>query len=51
MPILPFISDSEEDIENMVVAAKDYGADYVMPAGLILFGDTPKIVRLFTMNS
>ncbi len=41
MPILPFISDSEEDIENMVVAAKDYGADYVMPAGLTLFGDAP----------
>jgi DNA repair photolyase len=41
MPILPFISDSEEDIENMVIAASDYGADYVMPAGLTLFGNAP----------
>jgi DNA repair photolyase len=41
MPILPFIFDSEVDIENMVVTAKDHGADYVMPAGLTLFGDAP----------
>ncbi len=41
MPVLPFISDSEEEIELMVKAAKNYGAHYILSAGLTLFGDDP----------
>ncbi len=38
LPILPFISDSEEKIEEMISTAKKYGADYVLIGGLTLFG-------------
>ena len=38
LPILPFISDKEEQIEEMVYTAKKYGADYVLIGGLTLFG-------------
>ncbi len=38
LPILPFISDSEEQIEEMIFTAKKYGADYVLIGGLTLFG-------------
>lgn len=39
MPVLPFLSDSEKQIEKMVVLAKNYGADSILIAGLTLFGD------------
>lgn len=45
MPILPYISDSEEDLEAMVCTAKNYGAHYVMSAGLTLFGEDPDDCR------
>ena len=41
MPVLPFLSDSEKQIEKMVVLAKNYGADSILTAGLTLFGDNP----------
>lgn len=41
MPVLPFLSDSEKQIEKMVVLSKNYGADYIITAGLTLFGDEP----------
>ncbi len=41
MPALPFLSDSEKQIEKMIVLAKNYGADSIMIAGLTLFGDKP----------
>lgn len=39
MPLLPFISDSAEKIDEMVAAAKNYGARYVLASGLTLFGE------------
>lgn len=36
MPLLPFISDSEQDIHDLVQTLKDAGAAFVMPAGLTL---------------
>jgi len=45
MPVLPYISDSEEDLEAMVRAAKNYGAHYLMSAGLTLFGEDPDDCR------
>lgn len=41
IPVLPFISDSEEQLEYMIKSAKDYGADYVFVGSLTLFGDGP----------
>ena len=39
MPLLPFLSDSEEHLDYMIKNAKEYGADFVMAAGLTLFGN------------
>ena len=41
IPTLPFISDTDEHLEQMVKAAKEYGADYILIGGLTLFGDQP----------
>jgi DNA repair photolyase len=41
IPTLPFISDSEEKLDEMVKTCKEYGADYVFIGGLTLFGDKP----------
>jgi len=40
-PTLPFISDAEEELDRMIKAAKDYGANYVFVGTLTLFGDGP----------
>ena len=39
MPLLPYISDTQEEIEKIVAAAKQYGANYILIAGLTLFGN------------
>ena len=39
MPVLPFLSDSDKQIEKMVVLAKNYGAESILTAGLTLFGE------------
>ena len=41
MPLLPFISDTEEQMEAMFAAFKGAGAKYAFPASLTLFGDGP----------
>ena len=41
MPLLPWISDTTESLENMFSAFKTHGAQYCMPADLTLFGDDP----------
>ncbi len=38
MPVLPFLSDSEENLDKMIKEVKSYGADFVMVGGLTLFG-------------
>ena len=50
MPVLPFISDTEEEIESMVMAAKDYGAHYLLSAGLTLFGDATEDCKTLYFN-
>jgi len=50
MPVLPFISDSENEIEDIVRAAKNYGAHYLLSAGLTLFGDAPKDCKTHYFN-
>jgi DNA repair photolyase len=39
IPLLPFISDTEEELEKIIAAAKEYQADYILAGGLTLFGD------------
>lgn len=38
MPVLPFISDTEQELEKIISAAKEHGADYILVGGLTLFG-------------
>jgi DNA repair photolyase len=38
IPILPYISDGEEQLDHMIGSAKDYGADFVFVGPLTLFG-------------
>lgn len=38
IPVLPFISDTDENLEKIIAAAKEYEADYVLVGGLTLFG-------------
>ncbi len=38
IPILPFISDTEEELEKIISSAKNHGADYILVGGLTLFG-------------
>lgn len=39
IPVLPFISDTEESLEKIIATAKEYDADYVLVGGLTLFGN------------
>jgi DNA repair photolyase len=39
IPILPFISDTEEELEKIISAAKKHGADYILIGGLTIFGN------------
>lgn len=41
MPMLPYISDTTESLNNMFSAFKTAGANYVMPASITLFGKGP----------
>ncbi len=41
IPVLPFISDSSEELDSMIGAAKEYGADFVFVGALTLFGNKP----------
>jgi DNA repair photolyase len=41
IPVLPFISDTEEELEKIIAAAKEYEADYILVGGLTLFGNGP----------
>ncbi len=38
IPVLPFLSDEREQLEEMIKTAKDVGADYVFVGVLTLFG-------------
>ena len=41
IPILPFISDTEEELEKIISSATNHGADYILVGGLTLFGKGP----------
>lgn len=39
IPVLPFLSDSEEQLDEMIKTAKEYNADFVFVGALTLFGN------------
>lgn len=39
IPLLPFISDAENEMAQIIAAAKEYGADYILTGSLTLFGN------------
>ncbi len=41
IPVLPFLSDSKEEIEETIRTVKEYGADFIFVGGLTLFGNGP----------
>jgi len=41
IPVLPFLSESEEQIEETIKTAKEYGADFIFVGALTLFGKGP----------
>jgi DNA repair photolyase len=41
IPLLPFISDTEEQMEKIISTAKEHEADYILTGGLTLFGNEP----------
>jgi len=38
IPVLPFLSDSKEQLDETIGTAKEYGADFIFVGGLTLFG-------------
>ena len=41
IPVLPFLSDSDSQLDKMIKTAKDYGADFAFVGALTLFGKGP----------
>lgn len=39
IPLLPFISDTNDELEKIIVAAKEHRADYILCGSLTLFGN------------
>lgn len=42
MPIIPFVTDKEENFEQICIQTSDCGADYLLPGTLYLRGNTRK---------
>lgn len=39
MPLLPFLSDTPEQLEIMISKVKNYGGDFILTGGMTLFGN------------
>jgi len=50
IPILPFLSDSEEQLEETIRIVKEYGADFIFVGGLTLFGKGPADCKTLYYN-
>jgi len=51
MPLLPAISDSQEDLDNFYATFSGAGAKYVLPASLTLFGDGASNSKTLTFRA
>jgi DNA repair photolyase len=51
MPLLPYITDTDEVLTTMFDAFKKAGAHYVMPASLTLFGSQPADSRTLVLRA
>lgn len=43
IPVLPFLSDSDAQLDEMIQTAKDYGADFTLVGSLTLFGEGKRL--------
>ena len=50
IPILPFISDTQEQLEKIIATAKEFGAHYILVGGLTLFGQQPADSKTLYFN-
>ena len=46
IPVLPFLSDSNKQLDEMIGSAKEHGACFVLVGGLTLFGSGPEDCRM-----
>lgn len=51
MPLLPYISDTGEHLEEMFTAFKNAGAQYIFPATITLFGNGPADSKTLVMEA
>jgi DNA repair photolyase len=51
MPLLPYITDTDEHLENMFDIFKTAGAQYIFPASLTLFGNGPADSKTLVMRA
>jgi DNA repair photolyase len=49
IPVLPFLSDSEEQLEETIRTIKEYGKDFIFVGGLTLFGKGPTDCKTKTL--
>lgn len=47
IPVLPFVSDSDEHLEEMIKTAREFGADYVFVGALTLYGVGKEVYYTF----
>lgn len=47
IPVLPFLSDSEKQLEETIRTVKKYAADFILIGGLTLFGKAPSDCKTF----
>ncbi|MEI9922160.1 MAG: radical SAM protein, partial [Bacteroidota bacterium] len=51
MPLLPFISDSDEELEKFYTTFKGLGVKYIMPASIALYGEGPAHSKTLVMRA
>ncbi|HMJ68743.1 MAG TPA: radical SAM protein [Cyclobacteriaceae bacterium] len=50
MPLLPYITDSEADLERFYSTFSGIGVKYIFPASITLFGDGPAASKTLTLR-
>ncbi|MFT3682567.1 MAG: hypothetical protein QM791_20090 [Ferruginibacter sp.] len=50
IPVLPYISDTEDALNKIIAASKSAGADYILVGGLTLFGNEPSDSKTLYYN-